>query len=98
MLTVAIVAKSLAEIALLVLLAQALVGLFAGPHKDRNPVYRLLQLLGRPWTRAARLLSPRVVLDRHLPLVAVGLLATVWIVSALAKVSLCLQMGVALCR
>lgn len=98
MLAVAITVKLLAEIALLALLGQWLVGLLSGANRERNPFYRLLQLLGRPWVRAARWLSPAVVLERHLPLVAFLLLLLIWGAAAVTKISICLQIGVALCK
>lgn len=98
MLAVATTVKLLAEIALLALFGQWLVGWLAGPAPERNPFYRLLQLLGRPWVRAARWLSPPLVLDRHVPLVAFLALLFVWAGAAFVKVSICLQIGVALCR
>jgi len=98
MLIVATTLKLIAEIALLALFGQWLVGLMSGAARRRNPVYVLLQLLGRLWIRAARWLSPRVVLDRHVPLVAVFLLLLIWAVASFAKVVICLRMGVALCK
>jgi len=90
--------KLLAEIALLALAGQALIGLLAGAGRERNPFYRALQLVGRPWVWAARRLSPRMVMERHLPLVAVALLLMAWLAAALAKISICLHIGVSLCR
>lgn len=98
MLNVVIAIKLTAEIALLALLGQWLLGLMTGATRNTNPFYALLQLLGRPWIRAIRWLSPRVVLDRHVPLVAFFLLLLVWGAASLAKVSICLQIGVALCK
>jgi len=98
MLAVATTVKLLAEIALLALAGQWVLGLLAGAGRDNNPFYRLLQLLGRPWVRAARWISPSVVLERHLPLVAFLVLAMVWAVAAVAKVRICLEIGVALCK
>ena len=90
--------KLLAEIALLALAGQWMLGLLAGQSRNTNPFYRVLQGVGKPWMLAARWLSPRAVLDRHLPLVAVLLVALIWLVAAVGKVSICLQIGVALCR
>lgn len=90
--------KLLAEIALLALLGQAVIGLLAGAARERNPFYRVLQLVGRPWMRVARKLSPRMVLDRHLPLVVFLLLLLVWLAAAIAKIRICLQIGVAFCQ
>ena len=98
MLAAATTAKLLAEIALLALAGQWVVGLLAGAGRDNNPFYRLLQLLGRPWVRAARWISPPVVLERHLPLVAFLVLALVWAMAAVAKIRICLEIGVALCK
>ena len=98
MLAVATTVKLLAEIALLALLGQWLVGMLSGPARERNPFYRLLQLVGQPWVRAARWLSPAVVLERHLPLVAFLLLLLIWGAAAVTKISICLQIGVALCK
>lgn len=98
MLAVATAVKLIAEIALLALLGQWVVGLLAGPARVNNPFYRLLQLLGRPWVRAVRWLSPQGLLDRHLPRVAFLILLLIWAAAAFAKVSICLQIGVTLCR
>ena len=98
MLAAATTAKLLAEIALLALAGQWVVGLLAGAGRDGNPFYRVLQLMGRPWVKAARWISPSVVLERHLPLVAFLVLALVWVAAAIAKVRICLEIGVALCK
>ena len=98
MLAAVTIVKLLAEIALLALLGQWVIGLLSGPARDHNPFYRLLQVVGRPWVRAARWLAPRVVLDRHLPLVAGLVLLFIWGGAAIAKVAICLQIGVVLCK
>ena len=98
MLVVATTVKLLAEIALFALAGQWILGLLAGEGKNTNPFYRVMQLLGKPWMLAARWLSPRVVLDRHLPLVAVLLVVLIWLVATVCKVSICLKIGVGLCR
>jgi hypothetical protein len=98
MLAAATTAKLLAEIALLALAGQWVVGLLAGAGRDGNPFYRVLQLLGRPWVKAARWISPPVVLERHLPLVAFLLLVLIWVAAAITKIRICLEIGVALCK
>jgi hypothetical protein len=98
MLTFATTVKLLAEIALLALVGQGVLALLSGAARDRNPFYRVLQLVGRPWLRVARKLTPRAVMDRHLPLVAFMLLLMVWLAASLAKIRICLQIGVALCQ
>lgn len=92
------VVKLLAEIALLCLAGQWVLGLLAGKRRDQNLFYQLFQVLTRPVIRGARLLSPRVVLDQHLPLVAFLLLFFVWLVATITKIDICVRIGVHLCK
>ena len=98
MLTVIIACKLIAEIAFFALCGQWIVGFLCGASRDGNPFYAFLRLLGRPWIVLARWFSPKVVLDRHLPLVAFFLLVLVWGAASFAKVSVCLQTGANLCK
>ncbi|HEY6513933.1 MAG TPA: hypothetical protein VI032_18285 [Burkholderiaceae bacterium] len=90
--------KLIVEIALMALVGQWVLGLLAGPKRDTNFFYRVLQTMTSPFVRVARLLSPRVVLDRHVPLVAFLLLAFGWLVVTMAKIDHCVQIGVELCK
>jgi hypothetical protein len=90
--------KLVAEIALLALAGQFLLGLLAGARRDTNLFYKLLQVLTNPFVKAARLITPRIVLDRHVPLVAFLLLGFTWIVVTISKINLCLSSGVNLCK
>lgn len=90
--------KLLAEIALLALLGQWLLGLLAGAKRESNLFYQLLQVVTRPVMRGARLITPRIVLDRHLPLVAFLLLTFTWLAATAMKISVCLEIGVEACK
>jgi len=90
--------KLVAEIAILALAGQWVLGLLAGRRRDENFFYRLLQVLTNPFVKAVRLVTPRVVLDRHIPLAVLLLMALVWLLATAAKVHLCMQLGVAACR
>lgn len=90
--------KMLAEIALLALAGQWVLGLLAGAKREQNLFYQLFQVLTRPLIAAARLVSPRVVLDRHLPVVAFLLLFFVWVVATITKIDICVRIGVHLCK
>lgn len=92
------IVKALAEIALLSLLGQGVLWILAGRRREQNPFYQLFRILTRPLLRGARFVSPRVVLDQHLPLVAFLLLSFVWIVATITKIDLCVRMGVHLCK
>lgn len=98
MLTLIVTLKAVTEVALLALAGQALVGLLAGARREHNPVYRLLEIISRPSRCVARWVSPRVVLDRHVSLVAGVLLAWSWLALTLAKLAVCLGPGVNACR
>jgi hypothetical protein len=80
-----VIGKALTEVALLMLLGRSVLGLVlrllprADPGgRQPNPVYRLFDLGARPPLRAARLLLPRMVPERHLPLAAAALLLLLW--------------------
>jgi len=88
-LTFVIVLRALVEVAGYFLLGQGVLYLLAGGRRDRNPVYRLFQLLTSPVVKLTRAITPRAVLDRHVPLVAFFILFWVWIALALAKRHLC---------
>jgi len=90
--------KLLAEVALMALLGQFVLGLLAGAKRDQNLFYQLFQIVTRPVVSGVRLITPRVVIDRHVPLVAVLLLAFVWIVATMTKIDICVRIGVHLCK
>ncbi|TFZ00495.1 hypothetical protein EZ313_18725 [Ramlibacter henchirensis] len=90
--------KLLAEIALLCLAGQFVLALLAGPKRNQNLFYQLFQVLTRPLLVGARWISPKVVLDRHLPLVAFLLLFFIWLVATITKIDICLRIGVHLCK
>ena len=48
--------------------------------------------------KGVRWLAPRVVLDRHVPLAAFVLLASIWLVATMVKIDICLRVGVEQCR
>jgi len=90
--------KLIAEIALLALFGQWVLGLLAGAKKDTNLFYQVLQIAGKPFVVAARFITPKQIIDRHVPLVAFLLLLFVWIAATLLKIRTCLEIGVELCK
>jgi hypothetical protein len=98
MLTLISAIKLIAEIALLALFGQWVLGLLSGQKRDKNLFYQILQQIGRPFVLLARFVSPRFVLERHHPLVAFLLLGFVWVMATAAKISHCLKIGVQLCQ
>ncbi|MCW5659742.1 MAG: hypothetical protein KIT60_18755 [Burkholderiaceae bacterium] len=90
--------KTIVEIALMALVGQWVLGLLAGAKRDTNFFYRVLQVVTRPFVRLARLLSPPIVLDRHVPLVAFLLLAFSWLLVTKWKIDLCIEIGIEVCK
>lgn len=90
--------KLVAEIALMALLGRFILGLLAGAKRETNLFWQLLDMLARPFIRLARLLTPSLVLDRHLPLVAALLLGFIWLAALIGKINICVQMGLEVCR
>lgn len=90
--------KLLTEVALLALLGRGVLALLLGAEPQRNAAYWVFYSVSQPLLRLARWLSPRLVLDRHVPLVAFVLLALLWLLLTVLKIGLCLRLGVALCR
>jgi hypothetical protein len=89
-----LVAKATAELALLLLVARgALALLFAvAPGRlEGNFAYQLCRRGTWPALWLARRLAPRFVPDRHLPVLAGGLLLSAWLLLAAGKAVLCAE-------
>ena len=98
MLTALVIVKLVAEIALMALLGRWVLGLLAGQKREQNLFYQILDIMARPFVWSARRIAPRMVLDRHVPLVAFCLLGFTWLVVTLWRIQICVEMGVHLCR
>ena len=90
--------KLLAEISLLALLGQGVLAILAGARREQNLFYQVLQVVTRPLIAGARFITPKVILDRHVPAVAFMLLSFVWLVATVTKIDICIQIGVHLCK
>ncbi len=73
-----LMAQTLVLVAALALLGQAIVGLFNWGKRRDNLLYRLFELVALPVVKLVRLVSPKVVLDRHVPVAAFVLLLIVY--------------------
>ena len=97
MLTLILALKAVVEVAAMAVLGRSLLGLLLGPRRESNLAFQLLHTVASPALRLARLLSPRLVIERHLPLVALLLLGFAWIAVPGWKISHCRAIGVAAC-
>ena len=64
-----------------------------GQPPQQNFFYRLLEIVASPVVRPCRWITPRVVADRHLPLVAFSLLAVGYLWTMLAIANACTGAG-----
>jgi|WetSurMetagenome_2_1015567.scaffolds.fasta_scaffold422929_2 hypothetical protein len=83
------------DVALWSLLGQGLVALLAGARRQGNPVYQLFSIISRPPIKAVRLITPRIILDAHIPLVTFFLLFWLRLALAYAKQQICLAQSLA---
>ncbi len=89
------VSRGLVELALLALIGQGILAVLAGKHREQNAFYRVLRLIASPAVRVVRLVTPRVILDAHVPWVTLFVLLWLWIGLAVAKRHLCGLHGLA---
>ena len=90
--------KLIAEIGLLAFAGQFVLGALAGAKRDRNIFYQVLEILTKPFVRIMRFVTPKAVIDRHMPVAAFVALISVWFMATLGKISVCLQLGMEQCR
>lgn len=83
------VLRALVEVAGMFLIGQGVLYVLAGSRRDRNVVYLFFRLVTSPVIRLTRWITPRVVLDGHIPFVAFTVLFWLWIALAVAKRHLC---------
>ena len=88
---VIVILKALTEVAGVAFLGQGVLWVLAGAKREENFVYKLFRTLTSPVTRAARLVTPRIVLDRHIWLVASFWLLVLWIALTAFKIKLVLD-------
>ncbi|MEW5789629.1 MAG: hypothetical protein AB1899_17435 [Pseudomonadota bacterium] len=89
------VLRVLVEVAGFALLGQGVLALLAGKHRHNNLFYKILQTVTAPVIKGVRAVTPRFILDAHVPLVSFFLLFWLWVVLAAAKRYLCAMHGLA---
>ena len=85
-----VILQSLILVAALSLAGQWLVGIFNWGRRHDNFVYQLFSVVTRPVVRLVRLLTPRVILDGHVPAVAFLLLFIAYFAAGFAHRDACL--------
>ena len=86
-----VVLKALTEVAGVAMIGQGVLYALTGVKRDQNPFYGIFKTITSPVMKATRWITPRVVLDRHLGLVAFFLLIVLWLGLTVMKISIVLQ-------
>ena len=81
-----IILQAIHEIALLSLLAQGVMFLFAGAKRDNNVIYFIFKTITSPVMKLARTFTPRFVLDQHIGFVALFILLVAEVLLIAAKI------------
>ncbi|HEX4883609.1 MAG TPA: hypothetical protein VFX05_05685 [Casimicrobiaceae bacterium] len=90
------VVKLVLEIALLALVGQGVVWAMiraVGADPSRNVFYRALEVVASPFVKLVRLVTPKVVSDRHVPWAALGLLLAAYVATQFTIVQTCVGLG-----
>jgi len=90
-----VILKALTEVAGVALLGQGVLWVIAGAKREQNFVYKLFVTLTSPVFRITRIITPRLVLDRHLWLVVLFLLVVLWVALTVLKIKLVLDAAAA---
>lgn len=85
-------------IPLLALVGQGLLFVLAGPKRDSNFFYRLLQLLSKPFTLIVRRITPARVADHQVPIVTFFLIVLAYFIVTFERIDLCVKLGLEQCK
>ena len=86
-----VILKALTEVAGVAFLGQGVLWVLAGAKRDQNIVYNLFKTVTSPVTRLTRIITPRVIIDAHIGLVAFFLLIVLWLVLTALKIKMVLE-------
>lgn len=86
-----VILQSLILVAALSLFGQFLVGIFNWGRRHENFVYQLFGVVARPVVRLVRLVTPRIIIDGHVPAVAFLLLFIAYFAVGFAHREACMD-------
>ena len=98
MLLTVVILKSLIELSLMFIVGRFVLGLLAGAKRQTNVFWQLLDVAAKPALWLTRRISPRFILDQHIPLATVSWLLVAWVLMVKLKIDLYFQMGAAACQ
>ncbi len=98
MLLIVVIVKSLIELSLMFIVGRFVLGLLVGAKRQTNVFWQLLDIAAKPALWLTRAISPKLILDQHIPLAAASWLLVAWVFSVKLKVDLCIQNTGGLCQ
>ncbi|MBS0656997.1 MAG: YggT family protein [Verrucomicrobia bacterium] len=84
--------KGILEIVLFIMIGRGLLFVLAGRHREGNLVYKALGMVTEPINRLVRKLTPRFIVDAHVPFVTFFLLGALWFAALIGKLVLYRQL------
>jgi hypothetical protein len=86
-----VILKALTEVAGVAMIGQGVLWVLAGAKREQNAIYGIFKTLTSPIMNATRWITPRVVLDQHIGLVAFFLLIVLWLGLTVMKIKIVLE-------
>ena len=86
-----VILKALTEVAGVAMIGHGVLWVIAGRKRDQNLVYKLFRTLTSPVSRVTRAITPRIIIDAHVGLVAFFLLMVIWLVLTVFKIKIVLE-------
>ena len=89
------IAITLVQVAGYALLGQGVLALLAGRQRGQNLFYRVLETVASPAVKVMRFITPRFILDKHLPVLTFFVLVWIGLLLVRARRHLCGLQGLA---
>ncbi len=86
---------ALVQVALYLFVGRAAMWLLAGANREQNFIYQLFRKGTEPLVRATRFITPKFVIDRHIPFVTVLLLVWIGLLVIYLRRAACLAQNLA---
>jgi uncharacterized protein YggT (Ycf19 family) len=87
--------RAITEVVGYTFIGQGVLALFAGANRERNFIYQLLRAVTNPIVKVVRFVTPKIIADQHMPLVAFFVIFWLWVAFGMLKHQYCLQHGLA---
>ncbi len=90
MLVAIILLKAVLELSLMFIMGRFVLGFLAGSQKKSNFIWQLFDVVVGPVFWTVRRISPKIILDEHIPVASVFCLVGFWLIVLAVKIDLCL--------